>query len=492
MQKNIFRQVFLYIILIELFSLFAFLMPAFMPFAFIILVFITLILSLQNLKYGVYVLFLELIIGSLGYLFWLDIGSFKISIRIALFSIIILVWFLKLLFQILREKNFLAFKNIFNKKLKYFYILFIFIILALVNAYFQGNNLKDIFFDFNAWIYFLLIFPILNVFQDRKDLNILIKILSAGLFWIVLETFILLFVFSHNFSFLPELYRWIRDTRVGEITRFNSGFVRIFFQSHIYFIPAFFYAFYKFLVLKISNPKYSRIKTLSYFVAASSFLSLIILGYSRSNWLGFLFALFLFFVFLFWKKYKLKNILKAFLFLGSSALYAFLFITLIINFPLPGQKNNLNALSLVGDRASRVSSEAGVSSRWNLLPVLWKEIKTAPVFGKGFGKNVIYISNDPRVREKNPDGVYQTYSFEWGWLDVWLKLGFLGLLAYLVLLFNIILNTFKIIKKNTADKIFLTSFLFGLFSMIVIHFFSPYLNHPLGIAYLTLLASFVL
>ncbi len=487
MQKNIFRQIFLYIILIELLSLFAFLVPAFMPFAFITIFLVTLILSFQNLKYGLYILFIELIIGSLGYLFWWDLGSFKISIRIALWLALMFAWFLKLLFQLYKQKNFSAFKNIFNKNLKYFYILFIFIILGLVNAYFRGNNLKDTFFDFNAWIFFLLIFPISEAFHEKKDINILIKVLSAGIFWVALKTFILLFVFSHNFSFLPELYRWIRDTRVGEITRFDSGFVRIFFQSHIYFIPAFFYAFYRIFIKFKESGKFRNI--LIYFAYLTCFLSIIILGYSRSNWLGFLFGLFLFFIFLFYEKNKLKNIFKLLITFILSGIFSLIFISLIINFPLPNIKNNLNALSLVGDRASQVSSEAGASSRWNLLPVLWKEIKSSPIIGKGFGRNVTYISDDPRVREQNLDGIYKTYAFEWGWLDIWLKLGFFGLIAYLLLLFNIIQKTFEIIKENSQNKIFFISFLIGLFSIIAIHFFSPYLNHPLGIAYLVLLAT---
>jgi len=486
MQRNILRQIFLYIILVELFSLFAFLVPVFMPFVFIVLSFIILILSFHNLRYGFYILFIELIIDSLGYLFYLDIFSFKISIRIMIWLIILFVWFVGLIIKIFKEKKFVVFKNIFSKKLKYFYILFIFIIFGVIIAYIRGNNLKDLFFDFNAWLYFLLIFPALGIFKKRENRKDLTKILFIALLWVSVKTFTLLFVFSHNFSFLPEIYSWVRDTRVGEITKFNSGFVRIFFQSHIYFIPAFFYVFYN-LFLKIKKSEKNIFLDFIYLVL---FLSIIILGYSRSNWLGFLVVLFFFFIFLFYQKSRFKNILKEFLVLLLGGIFSLLFISLIINFPLPGKTNTLNALSLVGERASQVSSEAGVSSRWNLLPVLWKEIKTHPLLGYGFGKNITYTSNDPRVREKNPDGQYRTYAFEWGWLDIWFKLGFFALLFYIILLLNLSFNIFNKIKKNNFQDIFFVALLFGLFSIIIIHFFSPYLNHPLGIAYLVLLSSF--
>ena len=103
--KNTKTQILLTLLLVELISFNAFAMPKLMPYAFFAIVIITLILTIKNLKYGLYIVFTELIIGSLGYLFWLDIGELKISIRIALWAVVMGVWFLKFIIQSLRTAN---------------------------------------------------------------------------------------------------------------------------------------------------------------------------------------------------------------------------------------------------------------------------------------------------------------------------------------------------------------------------------------------------
>ena len=54
--------------------------------------------------------------------------------------------------------------------------------------------------------------------------------------------------------------------------------------------------------------------------------------------------------------------------------------------------------------------------------------------GRGFGATVTYQTRDPRILADNGSGEYTTYAFEWGWLDIWLKLGIFGLAAYFLLI----------------------------------------------------------
>jgi len=152
-------------------------------------------------------------------------------------------------------------------------------------------------------------------------------------------------------------------------------------------------------------------------------------------------------------------------------------------FPWPTTLGGFNATALLSDRATGLTGEAGASSRWQLLPPLWQEIKQAPIMGQGFGATVTYLTSDPRVLAASPSGVYTTYAFEWGWLDVWLKLGILGLLAYLILFAKII---FAGLKINTALSLSLTG---GLIILAAVNIFSPYVNHPLGIGYLLIAAA---
>ncbi len=91
--------------------------------------------------------------------------------------------------------------------------------------------------------------------------------------------------------------------------------------------------------------------------------------------------------------------------------------------------------------------------------------------GSGFGKRVTYISNDPRVLSFNPSGRFTTFSFEWGYGDLWLKMGIPGLLAYGALLVFL----WRRIPKNYHP---------AFAALLIVHFFTPYLNHPLGLGVL--------
>ncbi|HMB66045.1 MAG TPA: hypothetical protein VKO42_04160, partial [Patescibacteria group bacterium] len=129
------------------------------------------------------------------------------------------------------------------------------------------------------------------------------------------------------------------------------------------------------------------------------------------------------------------------------------------------------------------------SSRWNLLPKLWSEIKETPILGRGFGTTITYRSNDPRVLESTADGQYTTYAFEWGWLDIWLKLGFFGLFCYIFLIGKIILD--GLTNKDLFRSALINGVIVSLAVIAVINFFTPYLNHPLGLGAL-MLASIIM
>ena len=159
---------------------------------------------------------------------------------------------------------------------------------------------------------------------------------------------------------------------------------------------------------------------------------------------------------------------------------------MIVKFPIPQSGANFNASKIIKDRASQITTEAGVSSRWNLLPPLFSEIKKAPIIGKGFGTTITYISNDPRVREKNSDGIYTTYAFEWGLLDIWLKIGLFGLLIYIFIIINIIKKLLESKKNISQNNLINIGIAVSLIVLFVINIFSPYLNHPLGIGIILL------
>ncbi len=481
-----FRFIFFCIFLIELISLSGYLVPQINSIFFFIIILLTLYFSLKNLKYGVYIILIELFIGSKGYLFYFETGGLMLSIRIALYLLVMAVWLSKVIVSTTqKEKSIFISKDIWKRdNLPLFLILFIFIIWGIINGILNGNEFNNLLFDFNAWLYFLLLLPIYET-AKKEDAFVknFLQIFFASTIWLCLKTFILLFIFSHNLiGAVFEVYRWIRTTGIGEITSMDTGFVRIFFQSHLFVLIGFFITLFIFNEFILKEKGYLKNKLFwLYLGVLSIFLSIILISFSRSFWVGGS-ASFLIYIIIMIKKYSYKNLFRTFLILITSCVISVSLIALVVKFPYPKPNADFNLFQIT-DRAKNLRDENAVSSRYALMIPLWKTIKEAPILGKGFGTTVTYKTSDPRILEQTTDGSYTTYAFEWGWLDIWLKLGILGSIFYLFLLGKISIQGF--FSKNWL----ILSLSLGLLLIAIVSIFSPYTNHPLGIGYLIITTS---
>jgi len=502
LSNKTFKSALIFIVFAELLSLCGFLLPSFMTVSFVVIMILFLVLTLYKLEYGLYIALAELFIGSKGYLFFLSIGDFTLSIRIAFWLVIMSVWAGRMISRIISRQTLNSSCSCFSLKhghvLPYFLFLFFFIFWGAINGFLHDNAFSDIFLDFNGWLYFSLIFPLCDIFvfapvnkktktaQTSFPAKDLMNIFMAAAVWLSTKALFLLFVFSHNMVGLTtEIYRWVRLTGVGELTQMQGGFYRIFFQSQIFVLAGFF------IVLSLiaghaRKDGWRNKKIYALAAIACLLLSSILVSLSRSFWAGFLAGLVFFAVYLFWR-YNRKTALQTGIFLAGLAAASLLLIFITVKFPYPNPLGGFSTADLLTNRAVQIKGEAAVSSRWNLLPELWKKIQREAVFGQGFGTKVTYESNDPRIRETSTTGAYTTYAFEWGWLDIWLKLGIIGLLTYLLILFNITFITAKILKNQDDDL--LAGLAFGLIVITAVNVFSPYLNHPLGIGYLILVAT---
>jgi len=488
--NNNFKKILLAIAAVEIISLAGHFYPLVSAIAFFAILPLVFVLSLYKLEYGVWVVLAELFIGSKGYLLSWDYGGSEVSIRIALWVVLMSVWFAKVVNRSIKAKKIdtIILRSPFAK---YFLLLSVFIIWGAIKGFLNNNAFNDIFFDLNGWFYLALIFPVFEIFYSRENFQKFFPIFTACVVWLAFKTFFLLFVFSHNFSesFVWEIYRWVRLTGVGEITRVQGGFFRVFLQSQIFAVIGFFIVLVPLIENFLTSPApfYKSGKKFWALLSVAGFqLSVILVSFSRSFWLGTIAGIVLVFIYFAWQKTGFKKMLRAGLVFISVFAAGALFFLLIVKFPYPEPIGGFNTADIFSKRAGEISGEAAVSSRWSLLPVLWNQIKKSPVSGQGFGANVTYISNDPRVRESSPTGEYTTFAFEWGWLDIWLKLGVLGMLAYLVLL-GAVLKAIVMLKENKI----IISLGIGLATIIVINAFSPYFNHPLGIGYLIIVAAAV-
>lgn len=484
------------LIFFELLSLLGYLQTSIGKIVFFIIILAALFLSLVKLEYGVYILLAELFIGSKGYLFYLEVGKTLLSLRIALFLVILSVWLAKIIVYYFKNKNLGLYLKFKKSNLFYWCLLFfIFIVWGIINGLMKGNGFNNIFFDANGWLYFGLVFILFDTITSFTEIKSIIQIFLASVFVLGIKTFFLLFIFSHQMIEMISLYRWASDTGLAEITDMGNGFYRIFFQSQIYALIILFVllsALYYKLKINLSLKGIIK-KDFIYFIFNVLLISLVIVSLSRSFWAGFLIGLASFFTIIFYCD-KAKIIIA-----GKLAIYYFAviflslsLIILLVKFPYP-KPTEVSLASMLGERAFSLEGESAVSSRWNLLRPLWQEVKFNFIFGSGFGKTVTYQSQDPRQQERG-QGIYTTYAFEWGYLDIWLKMGILGLISYLILIYKIWQKGWLKLKTFTDNfqqkKSLVLGFLLGIIVILATSIFSPYLNHPLGIGYL-MIASVV-
>lgn len=480
-----FKLTLLTLLIVEFLSYVGSLISAVNTAFFFVIVLVALVLSLKKLEYGIYIVLAELFVGSKGYLFYFEYEGFSISVRIALFLIIMSVW----LAHLIRKREIEFFKY---KISRWYLILFVFIAWGMAWGVFKGNAFQNVFFDANAWFFFGYIFPMFATIKTGEQRNNILQILMAVLLVLALKTLMIAFVFSHNmWTGLVTLYPWVRDTGVGEITQMPYNFARVFFQSQIYSLMGFFILLSVWIYQYLHEKKeYWRLKNkeaLGLTAILILNLTAVFISFSRSFWLGaFCAGLMLYIFLLFILKVKFKKILKITGLLISLIVVSLGLIYITINFPYP-PKGALFSLSSLGDRATMLSGETAASSRWNLLPVLLEKIPGNPVIGSGFGTTVTFYSEDPRVLAQNIEGMYTTYAFEWGFLDIMIKIGLAGLVVYLIILYKIWQGGYKLVKQNNYLALGL---LLGLVALFATHSFSPYLNHPLGIGYVMLLTLF--
>lgn len=469
------------IILVELLSFFAYFFPEIQLYLLAFSLVIVFILALYSLEAALLLALIELVIGSKGHLFSASIFGFPVSLRLAIWVALLLAS----LFYFYRH----GWLKTWREKIKVYEfwpwlgVLVIFILFAFIRGLVFSHSWSLVLADVNAWLYLALIIPILIAYNpDNKEQGGRVKkYFLLAVIWLSLKTLLLLFIFSHNLSIVPDVYLWIRRSGVGEITAMGGGWFRIFIQSQIYLPIAFFLVLFPAVKAKIAG----RAQLFRLLMLLALFLAVIVISMSRSFWLGFALAGLVGAI----ASWRLSWFLyfKALSYIVMAALLAALLTFIIIKMPLPGNKVDVRFQAL-SERLEIDNSEAATASRWSLLPNLWQAIKKDPVLGQGFGASVSYYSQDPRVLINNPDGWYTTYAFEWAYLDTWLKIGILGTLAYIGWLVYLIVTLWQYARSRKSE-IYLALAASLLFLMVV-NIFTPYLNHPLGLGFILFSSCF--
>jgi len=461
----------------------------FNPSIFWLLVLAAAALTVYRTEYGLLIILAELFIGSMGHMFYLEIDGGRLPIRIGLFGVFMLVFGIKFLYQLLRERS----RARYWEKLKdfsggrFFLILAAFVVISLGNAFLGGNELQLIFNDFNAWPYLFLVIPLTVVYgsADQEKFERLKTWFLAGALWLSLKTLFVLFIFTHDASVADAIYYWLRRTLGGEVTVAIAGWPRVFIQGQIFSGIAFLLVFWLRPVADRFKDLFNR-DNIGAWLLGSLFFSTVLVSLSRSFWVGFAVSIGLG-VLALWRLHGFRAAARGTAWLALGGFMSFVIIYLLMIIPY-NQGLTVNIGESLLDRV-KSENEPAAASRWALLPVLWEEIGREPFFGQGYGATVTYLTHDPRVLATNPSGEYKTYAFEWGYLDIWLKLGLLGLIAYLGLLGKLIWDAWRR-GVMSGDKLYI-GLAAGLVFLAATNFFTPYLNHPLGIGFLVICSCLI-
>lgn len=431
---------------------------------------LVLLATLRDLRWGVYATFGDLLLSGKGYWFSVPLGNDRLPLRMIIFIIVMAVWFARRL----RERGGISRPS----GVQYWLPL----LLASAVGYAALNGLfhhpfNNVFLDVNAWLYFLLLPAVFEALATPKDFHRVVQLLAAGTLVLGIATFLTLWAFGRlPPTSLTPWYRLLRDSGMGEVTPVSGTLVRVFFQSHVYALVS----AMVFLALLCRRAFIGTTDTIVagmvWYIAAAT----IVVSQSRSFWAA--------------------AAVGSALVLGIAAFrYALrwrvLALAFLLGFVVFTQQSLVALVSgnygsaVLRQRISGLEHEPAATTRRSQLAPLTAAIGEHPLLGSGFGRTVTYRTQDPRILRQQPDGWYTTFAFEWGYLDIALKLGMLGALIYTAWLATLMLTPFLARKRDPDMAGISESFAMALAAVAVANIFTPYLNHPLGIGWVLVVGA---
>jgi len=434
--------------------------PGLQEIIFILIIIATIIFSWRKVEYGFLFLLFEFLAGHEGHCF-----SFNgISLRLSLFLVIMLVWFLKKM--TLRKSFFKKLRSLIpleKSPLSFALLAFLFVIIfSLCRGWFINSKFLALK-DFLNYSYFFLIFPLSEIigkrfFQKRSQ-----QIIQAGIIGISFLTIIVLFLFATGIvSVHDQFYWWWRQTVFGKATSAGNNFFRIVSSAHLLILPLFL------ILLSLVAHRFTRKKSVIFLAVLASLAFLI--NFSRAYFLGLFFGL----IFLA-QGLKFKKWIAFFLIVVIFLIAEFGVLNFLIN-----QNSNMLYLRQRMKSITSPEDELSASTRLNILPRLLEKIKEKPIFGYGLGSTISYLN--PLSQKQDI-----TFHIDWGYLEIWLELGLLGLILYLFILAIIFYQGRQLFKKaqgNIRRQRLLVGLGAGLLSLVIATITGPYLFHVLGIFYL--------
>ena len=441
----------------------------------------------RSLLWGVSLAMLEIMVGGHGHLIDATIGGQTVGLRLGIFAAVMLATAYHLIVKKVRP-TFVAERDV------PFFLLAAAVALGSIRGVLH-NGFSAAFNDANAFVTLLYVVPVAMIVWTQDAKRRLLWTLGLGATWVAVTSIALLFCFTHlPGDVLWSIYKFARDARLAEITLLSNPawlvatlpngpwYFRVFQPDQFYVL-----IFTLLLCAGWSEWGFSIGKRWVLAVLALMF-AIDVAGQSRSFWLGLIVGAAMIGATILYDRVAMRKIFAAKVFGLAALALAIVGLWLTVVFPIPVRPDLTNNPFYKGSGDN--TRGLAVTSRWNLLTPLMAEIDKAPILGLGFGTSITYVSDDPRIRATNPTGEYTTDRFEWGYQDIWLKMGIPGLLAFAYLLFVLLRSAMRAVREKHDDRWIVIGMVSGVVALYVAHVFSPYLNHPIGLGFLVLALPF--
>lgn len=456
------------------------------PFAFIVVA--TLVITYRSLVWGLAIAMLEIIIGGHGHLIDISLGM-TVGLRLGIFGAVML----GVLYHIVVKRVRPVF--VLERDVPILAILSAVVIGALIGA--VNNPLGQVFDDANAFVTLLYLLPISMIVWTNDAKRVLLWTFALGATWVAGSSLFLVYYFTHvDVDGIWAMYHFIRDARLAEVTLLSgpAWLVGTFPHSPWFFrvfepAQAFVMLFTFVLCAMVAYVAKTWRERLVMMLPLALMFAVDVSGQSRSFWVGLFAGGIALGVALLYERPKIREIWRTKVAVIGALVLALMTLWIAIVIPVPLRPDLSDSPYYKGQNDD--TRGLAVSSRWNLLTPMMEKIGESPVWGTGFGTTVTFISDDPRVRAMDPTGAWTTYRFEWGFHDVWMKMGLFGLFAFAWYFFLIMRAALRSMRGKHDTRWLTVSLAVGIIALFASHAFSPYLNHPIGLGFMLMVLPFM-
>lgn len=429
----------------------------------------------KYLRYIIYFIIVEAILGGAGRLFVIKSLSFRMILYIIAFGIfgIILILDRRNIFRRLRR---------FDINSILILLFGIWIVFTAFNGYFiSKNSLSQIIGDVTGYISLALLIIFSFTFDKKIKVDFLMKLTAVSIVIQAAAILAIHYLLGFGVLYFDTLNSIMQGLYIGHLANVYPGAIRVFFKSSIYLQIGF-----VFLVGMLSNER-NKMRRILLYISLILVSYAIIISFTRGFWLGVVIAALLYLM-----CRQVKNVVKtiAVILFGvivmmglSAAVYGNFNVAYSLASRVGINVKSPTAVAEKNTKSPEADSEVedlSAEYRQQLTGAMMKRIEASPIDGKGFGVVLKEIGQE------------QSRS-EYMYLDILMEEGAIGLILYMGL-FLIMLKQWLNIRRRSYDKsklYIIDAFMVSLIGLIITSGINPFLNNPIGITYLIMCVSVI-